>query len=127
MRENPFRWRVPLAAAFLLVLCACGSSSDEPPAALNPGPPIRKAFIVSLEAGAQEISQYQLMNGDPPQGDGVQSLYSAGLRSVSAKDPWDGDVRYHGEGRHWTLSSAGPDTQWGTRDDIVFEDGRLKQ
>jgi hypothetical protein len=33
---------------------------------------------------------------------------------------------YHNDGAHWSLSSAGPDMAWGTPDDIVIEDGRLR-
>jgi hypothetical protein len=114
-----------MALASLASLAACGSSSDEPPAALNPGPPIRKAFILSLQTAASEIGRYQMMNGEVPQGEGVEVLYKARLMSVPQTDPWDDPVRYHGEGSTYTLSSAGPDRRWGTPDDIVIENGQL--
>jgi hypothetical protein len=90
-------------------------------AQFNPGPPIRKAFTVSLQMVAQQIDQRADMGGQVPQGDGVEALNQAGIRGVPGVDPWGNPLRYHGEGGHYTLSSAGPDQQWGTQDDVVFQ------
>ena len=111
-------------AALLVLLVGLGCSSADEQAfkeGLNPAPPIRKAFVVSLEVNAQQIDQYVMMRGEAPQGDGAEVLQQAGIRGMPTKDPWDGEVRYHGEGTHYTLSSAGPDTQWETKDDIVIQ------
>ena len=127
LRASTTRWTVFAAAVLLLVFTGCGSSGDEPPAALNPAPPVRKAFIVSLSVVAQQISQYQMMNGHVPEGDGVAALYQARITSAPQLDPWGNEVRYHGEGASYTLSSAGPDQEWGTKDDILFENGELQK
>ena len=127
LRANGTRLAVFLAAALILASAACGSSSDEPPAALNPAPPVRKAFIVSLTIVAQQINQYQMMNGQVPEGEGVSALYRARISSAPQIDPWGNEVRYRGEGNSYTLSSAGPDQQWGTKDDIVIENGDLRK
>lgn len=112
------------ALAVCLLLAGSGCSKTEEQAVqegLNPATPIRKAFMTSLEVYAQQIDQIVMMRGEAPQGDGVGVLQEAGMRGVPTKDPWDGEVRYHGEGAHYTLSSAGPDTQWETADDIVIQ------
>lgn len=111
------------AAAVCLLLLAgvfvgCGGD-NEPPAAINPGPPIRKAFLLSLDSAAMQIRTYAMQNGSVPEGEGVQTLFAAGVRSVPENDPWGGTVRYEGRGRSFTLSSAGPDGRWGTKDDCV--------
>jgi hypothetical protein len=112
-----------LAAAFLLLAGLACSTADEQAVqqGLNPAPPIRKAFSVSLEITAQQIGQYALENGQVPQGEGVEVLHRAGIRNAPSMDPWSGEVRYVGEGSHFTLSSAGPDTQWETEDDLVIQ------
>jgi hypothetical protein len=110
-----------LAVLAMLAGLGCGTSSNEPPASLNYAPISRKAFAASLEATAQGIGQYALENGQVPQGEGVQVLYQEGIRGAPSKDPWDGEVRYYGEGNRFTLSSAGPDRQWETKDDIVIQ------
>jgi hypothetical protein len=121
---------VLVAALFAALGSAAGCSKSEdsgPPAALNPAPPIRAAFVVSLQATASEISQYEALNGgQPPQGDGVGVLFAAGLRSAPQEDPWGREVRYHGEGGSYRLESAGPDGRWGTPDDIVIVDGQRR-
>jgi hypothetical protein len=111
-----------LCVLVMLVGLGCSSADEQAfKEGLNPAPPIRKAFLVSLEVYAQQIDQYVMMRGEAPQGDGVEVVQQAGIRGVPTKDPWDGEVRYHGEGAHYTLSSAGPDTQWETKDDIVIQ------
>jgi len=113
-------------ALALGLLVACGSSNSEPPDAINPALNTRKAFLVSLQVAGTQISQYEMMHGHVPEGDGVGVLIEAGLRTVPQMDPWGNEVKYHGSGSNWTLSSAGPDNQWGTRDDIVIEDGQVR-
>ena len=54
-------------------------------------------------------------------------LMAAGIKGIPDKDPWDGEVRYHGEGQHFTLKSPGPDGKWGTRDDITIADGQIER
>jgi|GEM_PF-1477909 hypothetical protein len=115
-----------LGVAALAAVTACeGKSSGPPPAAFNPGPPIREAFIASLESANDAILQYQIDNGHVPQGKGMEVLLKAGIRSIPSVDPWGDKVLYDGEGNSYTLSSAGPDRQWGTRDDIVVKNGHL--
>ena len=115
-----------LGLAVLAALGSCeGKSSGPPPAAFNPGPPIRKAFIASLESANDAILQYQVDNGQIPQGKVMDVLLKAGIRSIPSIDPWGGKVRYDGEGNSYTLSSAGPDRQWGTQDDVVVRNGHL--
>lgn len=115
-----------LGVAVLAAMAACeGKSSGPPPAAFNPGPPIRKAFIVSLESANDAITQYQVDNGQIPQGEGMEVLLKAGIRSIPSVDPWGGKVRYEGRGNNYTLSSAGPDRRWGTQDDVVVKNGHL--
>jgi len=132
MRPETNRKLLSVAAISLGMACllglfiACGSSSSEPPAALNPAPPIRKAFLVSLQVAGTQIAQYETMHGHVPEGDGMGVLLAAGMRSVPQMDPWGNEVKYHGSGSSYTLSSAGPDGQWGTPDDIVIEDGQAR-
>ncbi|MGC8763661.1 MAG: hypothetical protein ACP5VN_08545 [Acidobacteriota bacterium] len=111
-------WLVPL-----LLAAACGSGEGDVPAGLNPGPPIRKAFQLSLEQAAREIQQAARSRGEVPQGEGREVLLAAGVRTVPQLDPWGGEVRYAGEGSRFTLSSAGPDGRWGTDDDLVVTGG----
>jgi hypothetical protein len=127
VRASRTQWTVFVAAGLLLASAACGSPGDEPPAALNPAPPVRKAFVVSLTVAAQQISQYQMMNGQVPEGDSVAALNQTRMISAPQTDPWGNEVRYHGEGASYTLSSAGPDRRWGTKDDIVIENGELQR
>ncbi len=110
----------PLA---LLLAAACGSGEGDVPAGLNPGPPIRKAFQLSLEQAGREIQQAARSRGEVPQGEGREVLLAAGVRTVPQFDPWGGEVRYRGEGPRFTLSSAGPDGRWGTDDDLVVTGG----
>lgn len=118
--------RLPLAAAglfALLLIPGCSTSDSEVPAGLNPGPPIRKAFQLSLEQAGREIEQVARSRGEVPQGEGREALLAAGVRTVPEFDPWGGEVRYAGEGSRFTLSSAGPDGRWGTDDDLVVTGG----
>lgn len=108
-----------LSAAFL----SCGDSGTEMPAGLNPGPPVRKAFMLTLDATAREIRDYARENGHVPRGDGSEALVAAGIRSAPVTDPWGNPVRYSGEGMTFTLASAGPDQQWGTEDDLSVSGG----
>ena len=116
-------WLV-IAACALGVLAGLGgcskSEEDAVKAGFDPGPPIRKAFAASLQVYASQISQRESVSGHVPEGDGVSVLEQAGIRGVPNTDPWGNEVRYHGEGDRFTLSSAGPDRQWGTKDDIVI-------
>lgn len=113
-----------LIGVMLAMGAAC--SSSEPPPQLNPGKAMRAAFAASLQVSAAQISQAQNVRGQLPAGDGVQILSAAGIAGVPATDPWGGEIRFHSDGTHWTLSSAGPDLKWDTPDDIVIEDGQLK-
>ncbi len=113
-----------LAAGALAVVSACTSS--EPPDQLNPGKALRAAAVATLEVYGAQLSQVQNAQGALPEGDGVQVLLDAGIRAVPRTDPFGTEMTYHNDGTHWTLSSAGPDMAWGTPDDIVIEDGRLK-
>lgn len=115
-----------LAAACAITsaaLLSCGDSGTEMPAGLNPGPPIRGAFRLTLDATAQEIRAYARENGHVPLGEGGQALLAAGIRSAPVADPWGNPVRYSGEGMRFTLASAGPDQQWDTKDDLSVTDG----
>ncbi len=121
------RWSTPLLLAVLALLAvalvtACGKSNNEPPAALNPAPPLRKAFTLSLIGSGTLIRNYGIENDGVPKGKGVAVLVAAGLKSIPRTDPWGEKVRYVGSGLHYKLSSAGPDRQWGTKDDIVVTD-----
>jgi hypothetical protein len=113
-----------LQGALLAVFSACTSS--EPPPQLNPGKSLRAAALATLEVYGAQLSQIQNVQGALPEGDGVQVLLDAGIRTVPRTDPFGSEMGYHNDGAHWTLSSAGPDMAWGTPDDIVVEDGRLK-
>lgn len=110
----------PLA---LLLTAACGSGEGDVPTGLNPGPPIRRAFQLSLVQAGREIQQAARSRGEVPQGEGREVLLAAGFRTVPQFDPWGGEVRYSGEGSRFTLSSAGPDGRWGTDDDLVVTGG----
>jgi len=111
---------VPLVA-IVAALSGCTQSEENAvKEGLNPATPIRKAFATSLEVYAQQVSQRENVSGHVPEGDGVAVLEHAGIRGIPNTDPWGNEVRYHGEGDHFTLSSAGPDGQWGTKDDIVI-------
>jgi hypothetical protein len=119
--------RALLAAAILSLLAsfaACGSS--EPPLQMNPGKSLRTAYVAAMQVYAAQLSQIQNVRGQLPEGDGVQVLRDHGITVVPATDSFGTELRYHNDGTHWTLSSAGPDLKWGTPDDIVFEDGQLK-
>ena len=111
------------AISAIALLTACGKSDNEPPAALNPIPPIRNAFKLSLGAVATQVRNYAVENGHVPEGDDVTALLKAGIRDAPQIDPWNTQVRYHGEGTTFVLSSAGPDRKWGTPDDIVIRGG----
>jgi hypothetical protein len=113
-----------LAVGLLTVLAACTSS--DPPDQLNPGKSLRAAAAATLEVYGAQLSQIQNVQGTLPEGDGVQVLLDAGIRAVPRTDPFGTEIGYRNDGAHWTLSSAGPDMKWGTPDDIVIEDGRLK-
>jgi hypothetical protein len=112
------------AAGALAVFSAC--SSSEPPPQLNPGKSLRAAAVATFEVYGAQLSHIQNAQGALPEGDGVQVLLDAGIRAVPRTDPFGTEIGYHNDGAHWTLSSAGPDMAWGTPDDIVFEDGRLR-
>jgi hypothetical protein len=119
--------RFLLALAILGLLAsfsACGSS--DPPLQMNPGKAMRQAYAATLQVYAAQLSQIQSARGQLPEGDGVQVLISHGITAVPATDAFGTELRYHNDGTHWTLSSAGPDLKWGTPDDIVIEDGQLK-
>lgn len=119
--RSAVRWLATVVGSlFLLVAGACGSGEGDVPAGLNPGPPVRKAFRLSLEQAAGEIRQAARDRGEVPQGEGLTVLWAAGVRSVPQFDPWGGEVKYAGEGSRFTLSSAGPDGRWGTDDDLVL-------
>jgi hypothetical protein len=121
--RGSFRRVLFVAGMVAVIASLAGCSKSEEQAVqegLNPATPIRKAFAVSLEVYAQQISQQEALSGRIPQGDGIAVLERAGIRGVPGTDPWGNEVRYHGEGSRFTLSSAGPDGQWGTRDDIVI-------
>jgi len=113
-----------VATGFILILLAagCGKSDNEPPAALNPAPAMRKAFMVSLKTAGEQVRNYAIENGHVPEGDSVEVPIAAGLRTTPSMDPWGNAVQYKGEGNHYSFSSAGPDKQWGTKDDIVITD-----
>ena len=118
------RWLLMMTGTFALVAGMTGCTQSEENAVqegLNPATPIRKAFSVSLDVVAQQIIQYDSANGQVPQGDGVFVLQQAGMRTAPTSDPWGNEVKYSGEGSHFTLSSAGPDGKWGTKDDIVIK------
>ena len=111
-----------VAGCVLLAGLGCSTADEQAvQQGLNPAPPIRKAFATSLEITAQQVGQYALENGQVPQGEGVEVLHRAGIRNAPTMDPWSGEVRYVGEENRFTLSSAGPDTQWDTEDDIVIQ------
>jgi hypothetical protein len=116
-----------LALAILSLLAcfaACGNS--EPPLQMNPGKSLRIAYVAAMQVYAGQLSQIQNVRGSLPEGDGVQVLISHGITAVPTTDAFGTELRYHNDGTHWTLSSAGPDLKWGTPDDIVIEDGQLK-
>jgi len=113
-----------LLLGLTMTVTACTSS--EPPADLNPGKALRAAYAASMQVYGAQLSQMQNVRGGLPQGDGVQVLVEQGIKVVPATDAWGNEIRYHNDGTHWTLSSAGPDLEWGSRDDIVIEDGQLK-
>ncbi len=115
---------VLLVSGTVALLSACTSS--EPPPQLNPGKSMRAAAVAVLQVYGGQLSQIQNVRGGLPEGDGVQLLLDAGIRDVPKTDPFGTDMRYHNDGTHWTLSSAGPDLKWDTPDDIVIEDGQLK-
>lgn len=108
----------------LATLASCGSS--EPPMSVNPGRSLRAGYLAAMQVYAAQLSQIQNVRGQLPQGDGVQVLVEHGIKVVPATDAFGTELRYHNDGTHWTLSSAGPDMAWGTPDDIVIEDGQLK-
>jgi hypothetical protein len=110
--------------SFLASFAACGNS--EPPLQMNPGKSLRIAYVAAMQVYAAQLSQIQNVRGQLPEGDGVQVLLDHGINAVPKTDTFGTELRYHNDGTHWTLSSAGPDLQWGTPDDIVFEDGQLK-
>ncbi len=114
---------VLFAAAMFALFSGCGKSGHEPPAAVNPIPPIRNAFKLSMNAVASQIRNYAIENGQVPQGDDVSALLKAGIRDAPQVDPWNTPVHYHGEDNTFVLSSAGPDKKWGTSDDIVVKGG----
>ena len=117
--------KVLFVFAAFSALAAC-SSSGEPPAELNPGKALRSAYAANMQVYAAQLSQLQNVRGELPQGDGVQVLIDSGIKAVPKTDAWGLELRYHNDGVHWILSSAGPDMQWKTRDDIVIEDGQMK-
>lgn len=121
MREMFRAVVLPLTLGLLL---ACTSS--EPPDQLNPGKALRAAAVATLEVYGAQLNQVQNAQGALPEGDGVQVLLDAGIRAVPRTDPFGTEMGYHNDGAHWSLSSAGPDMAWGTPDDIVIEDGRLR-
>ncbi len=93
---------------------------------MNPGKSLRAAYVATMQVYAAQLSQIQNVRGQLPEGDGVQVLVDRGIKVVPATDAFGTELRYHNDGTHWTLSSAGPDMAWGTPDDIVIEDGQLK-
>ena len=112
-----------LFAAVLLSACS-GGTDDTPPAALNPAPPIRKAFIdrmLSFDAALQGV---RVESGHFPEGQGVLVVREAGISNFPSEDPWGGEIRYSGSGSGYEISSAGPDKAWGTKDDVRIRDGR---
>lgn len=117
-----FMTKVFFLGVSLSMFLACTSS--EPPPQLNPGKSMGAAAAAALEVYGAQLSQLQNARGELPQGDGIQVLWDAGIRIVPRTDPFGTEMKYHSDGTHWTLSSAGPDLQWGTPDDILIEDGQ---
>ncbi len=117
---------IPALAALglLTVFAACGSS--EPPMSMNPGKSLRAGYVAAMQVYAAQLSQIQNVRGQLPEGDGVKVLLEHGINVVPSTDAFGTELRFHNDGTHWTLSSAGPDMKWGTPDDIVIEDGQLK-
>jgi hypothetical protein len=126
MRGTRNRCRPVVACALLLLASAwgCGPADTEPPAALNPAPPIRNAFIVQIISFDGAIAAYRSENGHVPEGTGFQVLRDAGLTNVPSEDPWGGKLRYSGSGQDYEFASAGPDKAWGTKDDVRIKNGR---
>lgn len=125
LRLELFSVLIPMLIATVAVTflaAGCGKSNNEPPAALNPAPAMRKAFIVSLKTAGEQVRNYAIQNGHVPEGEGVEVPIAAGLRTTPRVDPWGNAVRYKGKGNHYSFSSAGPDKQWGTKDDILITD-----
>ncbi|MBI4125023.1 MAG: type II secretion system major pseudopilin GspG [Deltaproteobacteria bacterium] len=75
--------------------------------------------IKSLE---QALEQYYLDNGDYPTTDqGLEALASGDYVKKVPKDPWKRNYAYTSpgvEGNPFEITSAGPDKQEGTEDDI---------
>lgn len=49
------------------------------------------------------------------------------LNPIVRFDLWGTPINYRGTAEHYQLSSAGPDLQFGTADDLIIEDGKLKK
>ncbi len=110
---------------------ACSSESTESqeeevniPAAFNPAPPIRRAFIVKLQVLDRQIQGYRAMQGTYPVGEGIAVLHAAGITSAPSSDPWNNAVIYKGESDRYEFASAGPDRAWKTKDDIKIVNGK---
>lgn len=110
--------------AFMFFSACAGTADDTPPAALNPAPPIRKAFIARMVSFDSAIQGIRIGSGHVPEGDGVQVVRDAGISNFPSEDPWGGEIRYTGSGPDYEITSAGPDRAWGTKDDVRIRNGR---
>ena len=109
----------------LLVACSCATGDSEPPVALNPAPPIRKAFIAKMVSFDSAFAGIRTESGQVPQGTSIQVVRDAGISNFPAEDPWGGEVRYSGSGMDYEITSAGPDKAWGTKDDVRIKNGQV--
>ena len=115
-----------MACGLLALLAACSGTAEDnqPPAALNPAPPIRRAFIDKMISFDHAFVAIRTESGQVPQGTSIQVVRDAGISNFPAEDPWGGEIRYSGSGMDYEISSAGPDKAWGTKDDVMIKNGR---
>lgn len=79
---------------------------------------------------ADALSAYQKAHGQFIEADKVTPLLDQlapqYLTTVQRFDLWGEELKYHGSGASYRLSSDGPDRKSGTKDDLVMENGALK-
>jgi hypothetical protein len=116
-----------MACGIVALFGACSGTvqDSEPPAALNPAPPIRKAFIDRMLSFNTAFVGIRTESGKVPEGTTIQAVREAGITNFPAEDPWGGEIHYSGSGLDYEISSAGPDKVWKTKDDILIRNGQV--